>query len=101
MQTFTTRASAFLLLLLLVAELSVRFSWIDASMPYPRHIDEAQLAEPARRILLTGDLDPHDFEYPSLPVYLVTASFAVGFLHACATSTFCKLDGIGSVTYPY
>jgi hypothetical protein len=70
-------------------------------MPYPGHIDEAEISTRAVGILQTGDFNPHFFEYPSLPIYLTTAGFAVGFLDACAKQKIRNTREIGSVSYPY
>jgi hypothetical protein len=91
---------AILVLIVAVAFLA-RLRLIDGSMPYPAHLDEAELADPAANILRTGDWNPHQFEYPTLPVYLVTAGFAAGYLDACATRAVKRVADIGSVSFPY
>jgi hypothetical protein len=95
------RLSVFLAALIVVASFVARVQLINGSMPYPMHLDEQQLADPAAAILRTGDWNPHDFEYPTLPVYLITASFAAGYLDACATRAVKRVSDIGSVSFPY
>jgi 4-amino-4-deoxy-L-arabinose transferase-like glycosyltransferase len=95
------RLSLLLAALIVVASFVARLRLIDGSMPYPAHLDERQLADPAAAILRTGDWNPHDFEYPTLPVYLVAASFAAGYLDASATRAVKRVSDIGSVSFPY
>ena len=45
-------------------------------LPYVAHTDEPTQYNPAIRILTTGDLNPHFFNYPSLPIYLYSAVLA-------------------------
>jgi len=49
-------------------------------LPYVAHTDEPTQFNPAIRILTTGDLNPHFFNYPSLPIYLYTAVMGAGYL---------------------
>ena len=49
-------------------------------LPYVAHTDEPTQYNPAIRILTTGDLNPHFFNYPSLPIYLYTAVMGAGYL---------------------
>ena len=49
-------------------------------LPYVAHTDEPTQYNPAIRILTTGDLNPHFFNYPSLPIYLYSAVMRAGYL---------------------
>jgi hypothetical protein len=49
-------------------------------LPYVAHTDEPTQFNPAIRILTTGDLNPHFFNYPSLPIYLYTVVLGAGYL---------------------
>ena len=60
----------------------IRIEHISASLPYPQHVDEPAITEPAARILTSGDFHPGRFIYPSFPKYLATAGMAVGFVLA-------------------
>ena len=95
------RSSVAFWALIVTAALFGRVRLIDGSMPYPSHLDEEQLAEPAANILRTGDWNPHQFEYPTLPLYLIAAGFAAGYLHAAATERVKRVEDIGSVSFPY
>ena len=37
------------------------FRHIDATLPYPQHVDEAFLTGPAHRTVVTGTLHPYTF----------------------------------------
>jgi len=86
---------------LLLAAWLVRTDFILKNMPYVGHMDEPVVTIPAIRILQTGDCNPHHFQYPSLPIYLTSASFAVGYLWAAVAGDVSSLQKVGSVFYPY
>jgi hypothetical protein len=48
-------------------------------LPYLAHTDEPTQYNPAVHIIKTGDLNPHFFRYPSLPIYLYTAVLYAGY----------------------
>ena len=79
----------------------VRVDFIWKSLPYVGHMDEPVLTVPAIRILQKGDFNPHNFQYPSLPIYITSASFAAGYLWASSTGGVPSLREVGSVSYPY
>lgn len=59
------------------------FAWargrsVLGAVPYSMHVDEVHLTQPAVRMLTTGDLNPHFFRYPSLPIYLTALSMKAG-----------------------
>lgn len=46
-------------------------SWgLNFGLPYVYHPDEAMVVTKAQTMLKTGDLNPHFFNWPSLPIYL-------------------------------
>lgn len=47
-----------------------RVNAVLGTAPYSQHVDEVHLTQTAVNILKTGDLDPHFFRYPSLPIYM-------------------------------
>jgi hypothetical protein len=89
------------LLALCSLSLWLRFSHIQAALPYPNHVDEPAVLGPARRMLVTGDLHPGSFNYPSLPKYLAAAGLAGGFLQAARAQEIRNVRQIGRVVYPY
>ena len=91
------------LVALCLVALSLRVSYISGSVPYPYHVDEEAVIGPARQMLVTGNLHPREFNYPSLPRYLAAAGLAVGFLRAASEEGAVRpeIRQIGSVSYPY
>lgn len=83
----------FLLSFILLFAVVVRFYFIIITNPYPRHVDEGFVAQPALDIAKTGDLNPKFFNYPSLSIY-ITAGLLVVFDQK-------NLDKETSVDYPY
>lgn len=47
-----------------------RTAAVLGTAPYSQHVDEVHLTRTAVNILKTGDLNPHFFKYPSLPIYV-------------------------------
>lgn len=93
--------AAVLLVVVCGAALFVRIETAVECMPYLRGIDGPFISVPALNILQTSDLNPHFFNYPSLPIYLTSAAFAVGYLYAAAQGELANTEEIGSVNYPY
>ena len=87
--------------LILCLVLVLRLHAIAAAMPYPIHIDEPLLTEPAGRVLTDGDWNPHFFMYPSLPVYVTAGAFGAGYLSAASHGEVQSTRDIGRVGYPY
>ena len=85
----------------LAAALAARVAAIEGSLPYPGHLDEPQLTAPALAMLQTGDLNPHMFEYPTLPVYLIAAGFSVGYWQARLGGSLRSVADIGAMDFPY
>ncbi len=66
------------LAIILIACGAVRLSFLERTLPYPLHFDEARLGRSAADMLRDGTANPQFFQYPSLPIYLTTGAFAVG-----------------------
>lgn len=77
------------------------FRHIDATLPYPQHVDEAFLTGPAHRTVVTGNLHPYTFNYPSLPKYIAAAGMATGFIQSATRLELREVKDIGNVGYPY
>jgi len=60
--------------------LTLRLWGIDFGLPHLYHPDEWALIMPALRILQTGDLNPHRFEYGSLHIYALSLLYSVYLL---------------------
>lgn len=76
----TTRFFYWLTFALLVLGFVQRLYLIDASLAYPRHIDEPHCANPARAILESQSFLPAMLNYPTLPIYLAAAGMVAGYV---------------------
>ncbi len=61
---------------------SAQVRLVKGSLPYVLHPDDTYITDAARRILQSGDLNPHWYSYPTLPAYIATGSLALGLIHA-------------------
>jgi len=95
--------SLLLLIIITFSGLAFRNQALDAGLPYNVYVDEGFITVPAKQIMTSGDLNPHYFHYPSLPIYLVTAGMVLGYFHSAPEMEHHALDlnAIGRVTYPY
>jgi hypothetical protein len=89
------------MLLVLVGAFAVRVRNIEASLPYCRHVDESTWVKIALNMLRTGDLNPHRFRKPSLPVYVMAAGFSVGYLDARVRGEVHKVADLGTTSEPF
>lgn len=89
------------LVLLCGASLWLRLRNIEGTLPYPLFVDEVFVAAPAARMLTTGKLNPHYFNYPSLPMYLTAVGMAGGFLRSARHHEIQDIANLGNVRYPY
>lgn len=60
-----------LLLAVLIIAFILRFWGIWWGLPFLLHLDEGAVISPAIKMIATGDLNPHNFGYPSLYRYLI------------------------------
>jgi hypothetical protein len=96
-----TRIAALLLVVISIGYFFIINQKILSTLPYPVHVDESHRLEPALHILQTGDLNPHYFHKPSLPIYLTAAGLAAGFMNEARKGNISEMKDIGSVSYPY
>ena len=68
------------LYLALVAAALLRFWPLGAHLPFSPGVDEPEVMERAVRMMKTGELNPHFFDYPSLYIYVEGAASTVRFL---------------------
>ena len=82
MRPFTSKRHQITLLLIVLLALLLRLWRLDfgQELPYLAHTDEPTQYNPAIRIIKTGDLNPHFFNYPSLTIYIDTVVLYLGFL---------------------
>lgn len=57
---------------------SARLNGITEGLPYVQHPDERTVVTLALTMLQNGDANPHRFNYPSLPIYLILFAFLFG-----------------------
>ncbi len=78
---------------MLALALFLRLWRLDFGMelPYLAHTDEPTQYNPAINIVTTGDLNPHFFNYPSLPIYLHAAAIYAGYGVGRVTGAFDSL----------
>jgi hypothetical protein len=89
------------LLMLCSAALFLLFRHIDRTLPYPQHIDETFISQPAANILVTGNRHPQRFNYPSLPTYIAATAMAAGFVRAATELQIRDVNQLGDVGYPH
>jgi 4-amino-4-deoxy-L-arabinose transferase-like glycosyltransferase len=70
MSTAPTRWHLPVLFLILAIGAVLRFTALGQGIPYALGIDEPEIMERAVRMMNTGDLHPHFFDYPGLYIYL-------------------------------
>jgi 4-amino-4-deoxy-L-arabinose transferase-like glycosyltransferase len=70
MSTAPTRWHLPALFLILIIGAVLRFTALDQGIPFALGIDEPEIMERAVRMMNTGDLHPHFFDYPGLYIYL-------------------------------
>lgn len=71
----STRREEIVLILILILALILRTRTIDYLIEHFNIWDELWVKEPAKYIMLTGDLNPHFFMYPSFHIYLMSFLF--------------------------
>lgn len=99
--TVARGSSVLAAVLVLVASLWVRVSFIHESLPYCRHMDEKTWTEIAMRIARDGDLNPHRFTKPSVMVYLTTGGLSLGLIRAEARGEAKGPKDLGERAYPH
>lgn len=93
LRTPSARAWGGLLLILLVGG-TLRLWGIGAGAPSRMGVDEPVILETTLRILQTGDLNPHFFDYGGLTFYLHTGVSAVAFLSGASSG---RWDSVGQL----
>ncbi|MFQ5858635.1 MAG: ArnT family glycosyltransferase, partial [Anaerolineae bacterium] len=63
-------------------------------LPHLYHPDEWALIMPALRILQTGDLNPHRFEYGSLHIYVLAVLYSIYYVYGRAQGRFVSIQDI-------
>lgn len=84
------------LLGVLVVAAALRFWGIEAGLDGPARAEETALADRVVRMMTTGDLDPHDFETPSLYLYLQLPVASVRFMAGAVAGRWSGLAQVGA-----
>ena len=71
------------------------------TMPYSMNVDEKYLTEPSIKILQTADLNPHIYNYPSLPIHLCAIGESIGFLKAAKKEYITDVKQLDGHPYPF
>jgi len=69
--------SALLLLPVLFIGAGLRFYHIDHGLPSVVYVDAFKFVDAARQMVLTGDLEPRDLQYPGFYTYLLTGIYGL------------------------
>ena len=80
-----------LVLILLLAAL-LRFVGIGSGIPFNIGVDEPEIMERAVRMMRTGDLNPHFFDYPSGYFYIQLAVACLRFISGATGGEWTALD---------
>ncbi len=91
-----TRSIRFKLTILGVLALAalLRFWTIGDGVPYAVSVDEPAIMEVSVRMVRTGDLNPHFFDYPGLVFYLHAAVASARFLTGAMAGKWSSLDQV-------
>jgi hypothetical protein len=76
----------------------LRFRGITFGLPYVPHPDEPAIVNVAQRMLVTGDLDPHRFIYPSLYLYLQALAYALHLVWGFAQGSYREVADLPPTT---
>ena len=79
------------LVLALMAAALLRFWGLSQGIGFSPGVDEPEIMERAVRMMKTGDLNPHFFDYPTLYMYVQLAVATVRFLIGAMTGTWSAL----------
>lgn len=80
------------LLLILAAGATLRFTALGQGIPFALGIDEPEIMERSVRMMKTGDLHPHFFDYPGLYLYLQFIVACVRFMAGGITGLWANLN---------
>lgn len=83
---------------IVVAGFALRWHGLDFGLPYVPHPDEPAVVNVAQRMLVTGDLDPHRFVYPSFFIYLQALVYVGQVLWGFATGSFSSVADLPAST---
>ena len=89
------RPSRLGLLLVLAVAAALRFWALGHGIPYALSVDEPEIVERALRMMKTGTLNPHFFDYGQLLIYIQFLVSVVRFIAGSVTGAW---DSLAQVT---
>lgn len=92
MSETSSRRSWLWLGLIMIAGLALRIIGLDQGIPFALGVDEPEIMERAVRMMKTGELHPHFFDYPGLSMYLHAMVATVRFLAGAIAGEWAHLD---------
>lgn len=85
-----------LLIVIVLVALTVRVWGVSFGLPfYNSRVDESTMASPAVGFL-SGDLNPHDFMYPTAFRYALAATYATWYLIASPFGVYSSLEALAN-----
>lgn len=66
-----------ILAVILILAFAIRFRGLPFGLPLETHPDEPRVVNSALRIVQSGEMNPHFFDYPSMYIYMQAALFKV------------------------
>lgn len=99
--TWNLKISVLGLTVILLFSAVARFNFIHNSKPYPRHVDERLVVNSANHVIHFPGLDPHQFMYPSIPVYLTAFGEVTGYLIEKFRGRINRISDLTWAVYPY
>ena len=86
------RSSRAGLTIVLLSAAVLRFWGLGHGIPYAVSVDEPQIVERAFTMMKTGSLNPHFFDYGSLPIYIQLCVSIVRFIVGSVTGAWDSLE---------
>lgn len=98
-ETGDDRSAPGTLALILVTAATLRFWALGHGIPFAVGADEPQIMERVVRMMKTGDLNPHFFEYPGFYFHVQLAVACARFLAGALAGRWASLDGASTADF--
>jgi 4-amino-4-deoxy-L-arabinose transferase-like glycosyltransferase len=93
------RPSMVTLAIIVALAAMLRFVAIGTGIPFNIGVDEPQIMDRAVRMMKTGDLNPHFFDYPGLYFYVQFATACLRFLAGATNGHWTSLDQVDAADF--
>jgi len=87
------------LAVVLAAAAALRFWALGHGIPYAVSVDEPEIVERALRMMKTGTLNPHFFDYGQLTIYIQLLVSIARFITGAVTGAWSSLDQAGNGSF--